>query len=219
MDRMLRVHLLNSVLSGLIDIKIVTLVIVFRRSVHQFLCRVNSRGDVHQLIHFFRSDGRDRGRTGGRAVVPVILTYVDVTGGCINTLVIVRQNIPLGSVVSANRRVSTGVGRHLVRGVFFGGSPLRSKTVIMDGGQVVTTNYVLPIDRGLSVPGRLKLHRHTTLNVSRDDSTVTIVISRRAKQVDITVGNRFGLQLSTRRLRDVLARRVLWRQEIGGRDA
>lgn len=152
------------------------------------------------------TDGR--GVISGRAVVPVIVTYVSLSHNGIKTLVIVRHNVHLSSVISANSIVSTHVGRQLVRGVFFGGSPLRSNTVVVINGHVHTTNYVLPISRGRSVPGRLKLHRHTTLNVSRSSSTVTVIISRRANNVDITVGNTFRLELSTRGLRGVLSGRV-----------
>lgn len=136
-----------------------------------------------------------------------MVTYVDVKGRGINTLVIVRRGLPLSSIIHAKRVVGTSVGRHLVRGVFFGGDPLRSKTVIVDGGHVGTTKYVLPISRGLSVPGRLKLERHTTVKVSRISSTRTVVMSRRAKNVSITCGKRFCLHLGTRRLRDLLAGR------------
>lgn len=144
---------------------------------------------------------------GRSSVVPIMVTYLDVKGRGINTLVIVRRGIPLSRVIHANRVVSTTVGRHLVRGVFFGGDPLRSKTVIVDGGHVGTTKYVLPISRSLGVPGRLNLHRQTTVNVSRRSSTRTVVISRRAKTVSITCHKRFCLHLGTRRLRDVLAGR------------
>lgn len=184
MSRILRVGLLNSVFSGLIDIKILTLVILFRSRVEHFLLALNSRRRTDTLMHFLANGG---GRGLRRSsVVPVIVTYVDVKGRGMKTLVIVRHGMPLSSIVHANRVVSTGVGRQLVRGVFFGGDPLRSNTVMVDGGHVGTTKYVLPMSRGLSVPGRLKLHRQTTVNVSRISSTLTVVISRRAKTVSIT---------------------------------
>lgn len=212
MSRILRVGLLKSVFSGLIDMNILTLVVLFRSSVHQFLIALNSRGRLKHFFHFLAKGGRRGAR--GTSVVPVMLTYVDVDGKGIKTLVIVRGDMPLGSVVHAKRVVGTGIGRQLVRGVFFGGDPLRSKTVVVHRGQVRTTNYVLPMSRSLGVPGRLKLERQTTVNMSRRASTLTVVISRRANNVSITCGKRFRLELATRRLRHVLAGRSWWPVQV-----
>lgn len=203
MARILRVGLLNSVFGALVGINILTLVMLFRSRVHHFLLALNSRRRIGTLTHFFaKGGGRSLRR---RSVVPIMVTYVDVNGRGMNTLVIVRRGIPLSKMMHAKRVVGTSMGRHLVRGVFFGGDPLRSNTVMVDGGHVGTTKYVLPMSRGLSVPGRLKLHRHTTVKVSRRSSTRTVVMSRRAKSVSITCRKRFCLHLDTRRLRDLLA--------------
>lgn len=154
----------------------------------------------------FSGGGRSgRGRKG--FVTPIILTYVGVTGGGAKTLVYVRRSISLAICRRANRVFGTSTGTHLVRGVFFGGDPLRSNTVVVTSGHVGTTNYVLPITRGTGLPGSVKLHRHSNLKVSLRASTLMVVISRRHKGVSITRGNGVRIGIATRSLRRVLSKR------------
>ncbi len=196
---------MNAVVDRLVDINIVKLVILFRRRVQGFLCAINTGRHAQTIVHHFNVISSISCRTR-RSILPVIVTYGGVSHRGINTLVIVRHSIDLTSIMSANRALSTVVGRQLVRGVFFGGSPLRSNTVVVSGGEVGTTKYVLPISRSLDVPHRLNLERHTTVNVSRRSSTVTVTISRRANHVAVIIGNRVAINVAPRALRDFLAK-------------
>lgn len=86
--------------------------------------------------------------------------------------------------MEVNKRIA---GRLLV-GVFVPGAPLRSKTIVVRSCGVTATTDCLPLSRDSFVPGRLKAERHTTVKLNRIDSTVAVVISRRANNIDVTRG-------------------------------
>ncbi len=130
-------------------------------------------------------------------------------GRGVNTLIIVRHTAPLNRVNRSNALVRTRPSNRLVSGVFFGGTPLRSNTLVVHSKQLCTTKYVLPLARGRRVDHRLNAHRHTNINVDRGSSTLIVVLSRRANIVSLTRSNRLGHGFSRSTLMGRLTREVL----------
>ncbi len=188
-------------LTGTVRLKLVTVLVIFRPRLEHNLRRLNE-GNVNGVFDFTK---RCRRRAEG-AVATAIRTYQDVSGDHVNTLVIFRHASGLHRVVRANVSVGTGMDTRLVVGVFVPGAPLRSKTVVVEGGRVTSTAYFLPLARGRDLDGRLNAQRETNVNVSRRSSTIIIVMSRRAKEVSVTLSNRLRAGLAPSKLRRVLIR-------------
>lgn len=186
------------------------LIVVFAPRVHRTLRDINE--DSISGFGFFKFHSNTR-RGQHRRVRGVIGTMYhtdsSVDSGRVNTLVIFRRRAVLNSVVSSNAIVSTGISPRVVNGVFCPNTPLRSKTTIFHSNEVYTTNYVLPLAPGRSVDDRLKAHRETSVNVDRRDSTIVIIMSRRAKTVSITCGNELHENVSSNSLQRVLVRRFI----------
>ncbi len=161
----------------------VTTTIVFRPRLHEVLRHINEAGLSTSRLFSRSRDVRTRDVSG------VYGTTNFVRRGGVNTLVIFRHRARLNRVVGANAVVSTISSISIIGGVFFPGSPLRSNTIVIHSNEVCTTNYVLPLDGTSLLGSSVNAHRHTTVNVDRGDSTIILIISRRANAVSVTRNN------------------------------
>lgn len=161
------------------------IVIVFRPRLEGILRRLK-RGQVVTSLVPFSTNGRIGREFASGAVDRLIGTYFSVKRIGAKTLVMVRRGRLLASCVEANVGLSTVLADRLLVGVFRRGAPLRSKTIVMERGEVITTAYCLPLSSGVRLDGRLKAQRETNIKVDRRASSIAVVMSRRANRMSMT---------------------------------
>lgn len=182
---------------------VLVIIVLFTPRVEGVLRRVNGNATQGGFGAVIRPNITIRLTNVRSYVRSAVRTYSSLDSAHANTLVIFRGRALLNGIVSDNALLGTGPSGTLVGGIFCPGAPLRSNTVIVEGNGVLTTNYVLPLAGG-RLGAHFNAHRHTTINLARRDSTVMIIISRRANSVSITEGNILADSVSSNRLESVL---------------
>lgn len=176
---------------------------VFRPRLEGTLRRLKRGGFISGVVPF-SSNERIRRHFGSGAVGRLMGTYFSVNRIGAKTLVMVRRRVQLSRCIEANVGVSNVLADRLLVGVFRRGAPLRSKTIVIQKGHMMTTAYCLPLSSGVRLDGRLKAERETNINVDRTASSLAVVISRRAKRISITENNRLSEKLGDGRLHRML---------------
>jgi uncharacterized protein (TIGR00159 family) len=198
---------------------------IFDLRVLNFVLRNSLTGLLIALPIIFQPELRRAlervGRTGSRAFGATIQhpgtldaindAAADMARRRIGALMVLERETGLQDFIESGIPVDAIPSPELLEGIFFPNSPLHDGAVIVRGNRVVAAGVTLPLSDN-TLPGELGTRHRAGLGITERTDAISVVVSEETGTISVAADGRMHTRLDGERLRALLERLVLSRQ-------
>jgi len=202
---------------------------VFDLVVLNFLIRNSFLGILIGLPIVFQPEIRRAlervGRTGIRAfggavsnpgtVDAVSEAALDMAKDHTGALIVLERETGLQDYIETGIPVDALPSPELIEGIFYPNSPLHDGAVVVRGNRVVAAGVTLPLSEN-TMPGELGTRHRAGLGITERTDAVSVVVSEETGRVSVAADGRMYTRLDEARLRALLERLMVARQNGSG---
>lgn len=192
---LLELVLIRTLLETFFQYGAIAALVVFQPELRAALARL---GQSRMIRVFHRLEG-------SQVAEEVVDAVERLSRSRVGAIVAVEREMGLEEYAGSGSPVNARVSSDMIATIFTPYSPLHDGAILISGDEIRTAGAILPLTQS-SVPDRSLGTRHrAALGLSEETDAVVIVVSEETGQVSLAQGGRLERDVSSDRLREVLA--------------
>lgn len=194
------------ILSGLFQIGVLALVIIFHPELRELLERVGS-GSI-KGIRNLSQESRNKQKqyvTIQNICKAVHVLSVEKTGA----LIVISRNTSLDEVLHSGTTINADVSDSLLRNLFYNRAPLHDGAVVIEGDRIAAASCILPLPKRTVVDGDLGTRHRAAIGLSEISDAIIIVVSEETGIVSVAVECELVRGFNSDSLRNFLVKELL----------
>lgn len=195
---LVKMRVLNFILTNILEIGVIALVIVFQPELRRVLERVGSRS----LLMFSnqKKSITDTEHTIDMTVKACGILSKERTG----VLMVFERNLPLDDYFKSGTIVDAAVSTELLRNLFFTNASLHDGAVIVRNNRVYAAGCLLPLTKNTNISSDLGTRHRASIGMSEASDAVVVVVSEETGIISVAIGGMLKRGLTPETLRKLL---------------
>lgn len=194
------------ILSGVFQIGVLALVIIFHPELRELLEKVGS-GSL-KGIRALGTEGKNKEKQ--KLIISNITKAVQIlsmekTGA----LIVLSGSTKLDDVIHSGIAINADVSDSLIRNIFFNRAPLHDGAVVIDSGRIVSASCILPLPKRTVVDNELGTRHRAAVGLSEVSDAIIIVVSEETGIISVARGSALTRGYTAESLRKYLVKEIL----------
>jgi len=193
-------------LSGVFQIGVIALVIIFHPELRELLEKVGS-GSL-KGIRALGSEGKNKEKQKlliTNITKAVHILSMEKTGA----LIVLSGTTKLDDVIHSGITVNADVSDSLLRNIFFNRAPLHDGAVVIDSGRIVSASCILPLPKRTVVDNDLGTRHRAAIGMSEVSDAIIIVVSEETGIISVARECELTRGYTAESLRKYLVREII----------
>lgn len=194
---LLRLQVLNFILSSTLTIGVLSMVIIFQPEIRRALEHLGRSAfdDIHGM-----QGKEDREEVVNELVVAVENLATEKTGA----LIVIEQGTGLNEVVTSGTILDAKVSANLLENIFVVNTPLHDGATIIRRNRVYASGCVLPLTNNTTINKKLGTRHRAAIGLSENSDALIIVVSEETGTISLAVNGRLTRNYDKDKLKTIL---------------
>jgi len=195
---LVKMRVLNFILSNILEIGIIALVIVFQPELRRVLERVGTTSLT--MLTNQKKDLNATEKTIDSTVAACGILSRERTG----VLLVFERRLPLEDYFKSGTMIDAEISPELLRNLFFTNASLHDGAVIVRQDRIAAAGCVLPLTENTNISSDLGTRHRAGIGMSEHSDAVVVIVSEETGIISVAVGGMLKRGLTSDTLRKVL---------------
>ena len=193
----LKLDILNFILSKTITIGVISIVIIFQPEIRRALEHIGRT--TFDDFHIIQND---------EEIEDVITSICEAVENMAKTktgaLIAIEQGTGLGEIVSTGVKMDSLVSRELIENIFVKNTPLHDGATIIRNERIVASACVLPLTSNNNISKQLGTRHRAAIGLSESSDALIIVVSEETGAISLAIKGRLTRNFDGDKLKSIL---------------
>ena len=207
----LELHGIYFILSGMVNIGVLALIILFQPEIRRILEEMGSR----RFISLFMSHGENVD-VMDQTISQTVLACTEMSQTRTGALIVFEREIILEDMVRSGTVLDAAVSNELLKNIFFVKAPMHDGAVIVRQGRVKAAGCMLPLSKNVNLSRDLGMRHRAGIGMSENSDAVVVIVSEESGSISVAVGGMLKRHLKPETLENLLRNELLPQEEQDG---
>lgn len=192
-------HVLNYILSMILELGFIALVIMFQPELRRALERFGGKNVVKSLV----SSETPKGETE-KAILATVAACETMSRERVGVLLVFERDTPLEEYFKTGTRIDAQTTEQLLKNLFFPKASLHDGAVIIREGRVAAAGCVMPLSENTHLSSDLGTRHRAGIGTSEVSDAVVVIVSEETGTISVAVGGMLKRHLAPQMLERLL---------------
>lgn len=193
----LRLDLLNFILSRTITIGVLSIVIIFQPEIRRVLEHLGR--SAFEDFHIIQDDEKLE------EIITEIVTAVESMAATkTGALIAIEQATGLGEISSTGTQIDAMVSSALIENIFVKNTPLHDGATIIKNDRIISSGCVLPLSNNMGINKKLGTRHRAALGLSEASDALIIAVSEETGTISLAIKGRLTRNYDKDKLKLIL---------------
>lgn len=198
LTELVKLRMLNFLLSRILEVGLIALVIVFQPELRKVLERVGSKS-----LHLISQ--KDNVPLSHHAIAKVVAACETMSKEHTGVLIVFERDFTLDDYFPSGTMIDAEISTELLRNIFFTKASLHDGAVIIRGNRIAAAGCVLPLTENTAISSDLGTRHRAAIGMSEATDAVVVVVSEETGIISVAVGGMLKRNLTPDMLRRLLS--------------
>lgn len=202
-------HVLNYILSGILELGFIALVIMFQPELRRALERFGGKNMVRSLVYSEAHKGEVE-----KAIVATVSACESMSKSRVGVLLVFERDMPLEEYFKTGTRIDALTTEQLLKNLFFPNSALHDGAVIIREGRVAAAGCVLPLSENTHLSSDLGTRHRAGIGTSEVSDAVVVIVSEETGTISVAIGGMLKRHLAPQMLERLLISELVHDEDV-----
>ena len=201
----MQLHVINFILSNVMQIGILALVIIFQPELRKMLEKVGSGKGIKNLL--FRTKVADA--SARAAIAQTVEAVAEMSRSKTGALIIFERQEPLTAVINTGTVIDAAVNAQLIKNIFFPKAALHDGAMIVCDFRIRAAGCILPLSGNLNISKDLGTRHRAGLGMSESYDSLSVIVSEETGAISLAAGGMLKRHLAPETLERLLIKELV----------
>lgn len=192
-------HVLNYILSMILELGFIALVIMFQPELRRALERFGGKNVVRSLVSAETPKGDVE-----KAVLATVAACEAMSKEHVGVLLVFERDMPLDEYFKTGTRIDAQTTEQLLKNLFFPKASLHDGAVIIREGRVAAAGCVMPLSENTHLSSDLGTRHRAGIGTSEVSDAVVVIVSEETGTISVAIGGMLKRHLGPQMLERLL---------------
>ena len=194
---------INFILSGMVDMGVLALIILFQPELRRILEQMGSRRFMAFLTR--AADGNVIEKT----ILQTVQACSDMSQTRTGALIVFEREMLMDDLVRSGTVLDAAVSSELLKNIFFVKAPMHDGAVIVRNGRVLGAGCMLPLSKNVNLSRDLGMRHRAGIGMSENSDAVVVIVSEETGSISVAAGGMLKRHLKAETLENLLRNELL----------
>lgn len=194
---------INFILSGMVDMGVLALIILFQPELRRILEQMGSRRFMAFLTR--AADGNVIEKT----ILQTVQACSDMSQTRTGALIVFEREMLMDDLVRSGTVLDAAVSSELLKNIFFVKAPMHDGAVIVRNGRVLGAGCMLPLSKNVNLSRDLGMRHRAGIGMSENSDAVVVIVSEETGSISVATGGMLKRHLKAETLENLLRNELL----------
>ena len=194
---------INFILSGMVDMGVLALIILFQPELRRILEQMGSRRFIAFLTR--TADGNVIEKT----ILQTVQACSDMSQTRTGALIVFEREMLMDDLVRSGTVLDAAVSSELLKNIFFVKAPMHDGAVIVRNGRVLGAGCMLPLSKNVNLSRDLGMRHRAGIGMSENSDAVVVIVSEETGSISVATGGMLKRHLKAETLENLLRNELL----------
>ena len=194
---------INFILSGMVDMGVLALIILFQPELRRILEQMGSRRFMAFLTR--TADGNVIEKT----ILQTVQACSDMSQTRTGALIVFEREMLMDDLVRSGTVLDAAVSSELLKNIFFVKAPMHDGAVIVRSGRVLGAGCMLPLSKNVNLSRDLGMRHRAGIGISENSDAVVVIVSEETGSISVAIGGMLKRHLKAETLENLLRNELL----------
>ena len=203
LSSILHLNGINFILSGMVDMGVLALIILFQPELRRILEQMGSRRFIAFLTR--TADGNAIEKT----IDQTVQACADMSKTRTGALIVFEREMLMDDLVRSGTVLDASVSSELLKNIFFVKAPMHDGAVIVRNGRVLGAGCMLPLSKNVNLSRDLGMRHRAGIGMSENSDAVVVIVSEETGSISVAIGGMLKRHLKAETLDNLLRNELL----------
>ena len=203
LSSILHLNGINFILSGMVDMGVLALIILFQPELRRILEQMGS-----QRFMRFLSRTAD-GNVIEKTIDQTVQACEDMSRTRTGALIVFEREMLMDDLVRSGTVLDAAVSSELLKNIFFVKAPMHDGAVIVRNGRVLGAGCMLPLSKNVNLSRDLGMRHRAGIGMSENSDAVVVIVSEETGSISVAIGGMLKRHLKPETLENLLRNELL----------
>lgn len=195
----LRFHVINYILSMILELGFIALVIMFQPELRRALERFGGKNMMRSLVNSETPKGDVE-----KAILATVSACETMSKERVGVLLVFERETPLEEFFKTGTRIDAQTTEQLLKNLFFPKAALHDGAVIIREGRVAAAGCVMPLSENTHLSSDLGTRHRAGIGTSEVSDAVVVIVSEETGTISVAIGGMLKRHLAPQMLERLL---------------
>lgn len=201
-------HVLNYVLSMILELGFIALVIMFQPELRRALERFGSKNVVKSLVsaEVVKSETE-------KAILATVSACESMSKEHVGVLLVFERETPLDDYFKTGTKIDAQVTPQLLKNLFFPKAALHDGAIVIREGRIAAAGCVMPLSENTHLSSDLGTRHRAGIGTSEVSDAVVVIVSEETGTISVAIGGMLKRHLAPQMLERLLVSELVHDEE------
>ena len=196
-SRFLHLYTLQWILSGLVNVGLIAIVIIFQPELRRLLENLGR----NKLISSYSGIDLEEAENITTELREALLYMSETRTGA---LIVIEKETSLTDIIETGTVINAGITKELIGNIFYEGAPLHDGAMIIRGNRIIAAGCVLPLTENKKLSKDLGTRHRAGIGVTETSDALVFIVSEETGIISKAEDGRLERRLSKDRITELL---------------
>ena len=177
----LKLHILNNILSTVMDWGVILLIIIFQPEIRRALEQL---GGTNKFSRFFGFD-KDIITKTKEDIYKVVIAVYELAQKRTGALIVIERDIQIKDIIATGIPMDAEVSPQLLVNIFVPNTPLHDGAVVISNNKIAAAACMLPLASDQDIAKELGTRHRAGIGISKESDSIAIIVSEETGKVSV----------------------------------
>ena len=194
---------INFILSGMVDMGVLALIILFQPELRRILEQMGSRRFMAFLTRTADENVIEK------TILQTVQACSDMSQTRTGALIVFEREMLMDDLVRSGTVLDAAVSSELLKNIFFVKAPMHDGAVIVRSGRVLGAGCMLPLSKNVNLSRDLGMRHRAGIGISENSDAVVVIVSEETGSISVAIGGMLKRHLKAETLENLLRNELL----------
>ena len=178
---LLKLHILNYILSTVIDWGVILIIIIFQPEIRRALEQL---GGTNKFSRFFGFD-KDIITKTKEDIYKVVIAVYELAQKRTGALIVIERDIQIKDIIATGIPLDSEVSPQLLVNIFVPNTPLHDGAVVISNNRIAAAACMLPLAGDQDIAKELGTRHRAGIGISKESDSLAIIVSEETGKVSV----------------------------------
>ena len=177
---MLNLHILNYILSAVMNWGVILLIIIFQPEIRRALEQLGT----NKFTKLFGME-KDVITKTKEDIYKIVIAVTELAQNRIGALIVMERDIKIKDIISTGIEINSEVSPQLLVNIFTPNTPLHDGAVIISENRIIAAACMLPLASDTDIAKELGTRHRAAIGISKESDSLAIVVSEETGKISV----------------------------------
>ena len=177
---LLNLHILNYILSAVMNWGVILLIIIFQPEIRRALEQLGT----NKFTQLFGMD-KDIATKTKEDIYKVAIAATELAKNKTGALIVLERDIQIKDIISTGVELNSEVSPQLLVNIFVPNTPLHDGAVVISGNKIVAAACMLPLASDKDIAKELGTRHRAAIGISKESDSIAVVVSEETGKISV----------------------------------